>query len=82
MSFMRKFLIPDPPSYSGTEKATKLLLQVMRKVKLEPSNYYKIINYLRQDKRKYGDTVDILDSEYFGIRDFPESKLPQGSYMF
>lgn len=65
--------ILNPRSFlTDANKATKLVTVVMRRVKLEPSNYYNFVNYLRQDKRKYKDIVNILDAEYFGIRLTPE----------
>ena len=72
-----KELLDPKSTYSSAEKATKLVLQVIRKVKIEPSNYYKLINHLRQAKRKYqSDIVDLIDAEYFGIRKLPASGLP------
>lgn len=60
-------------TYSHADQAAKLKQQVMGKVKHEPSNYYKLINYLRQNKKKYDNIVDVLDAEYFGIRKCPAS---------
>ena len=54
------------------------MLQLMRMVQLEPSNYYKVINHLRQDKRMYSDIVAVLDTEYFGTKKLPVSTLPAG----
>ena len=65
----------DPKSpFSNAEKTTKLVLQLMRKVKLDPKSYYKFINHLRQDERRYRDIVDIL----FGIRKLLSPALPPG----
>ena len=72
-----EFLEPQS-TYSSAEKATKLVLQIMSRVSLEPVNYYKLINYLRLDKRKYGDIVEVLDAEYFGIRKVSASRVSHG----
>lgn len=60
-------------SYTQADQAAKLMQHVKRKVENEPSNYYKLINHLRQIKEKYTDIVAVLDAEYFGIRAFPAS---------
>ena len=62
---------------STTDKASKLVLHVMRMVKLDSRNYYKFINFLRQDK-KYGEVVNALDAEYFGIRKSSTSEHSPG----
>ncbi len=64
-------------TYSSTNKAAKLVLEIMRKVKLYPSNFFKIVNYLRL-KSNYRTIVDVLDAEYFGIRNLPAAALPSG----
>ena len=52
---------------SGDDRANKLMLQIMSQVELEPSNYYKLINHLRHDKKKYTDIINLLDVTYFGL---------------
>ena len=71
-------VVEPQSSYSKDDKTTKLMLQVMKKVKVESSYYYKLINHLRHDMKKYGDIVDVLDAEYFGIRKLPAPKLQRG----
>ena len=63
------------------DKAAKVILQVMRRVELEPCNYYKFINCLRQNKLKYGDVVAILDAQYFGIKDVAVSYGQAGIFF-
>lgn len=66
----------DPKSVcSSVDKASRLVLEVLRAVKLEPSSY---INYLRHDKRKYSDIVGVLDAEYFVNSKLPMFVLPYG----
>ena len=63
-----KEVLEPKRSYTQADQAAKLMLQVTRKVEDEPSNYYKLINHLRQNKEKYIDIVAVLDAEYFGTR--------------
>ncbi len=64
----------DPKSrYSEAERATMMVSKIRDSVKLDPSKYYKLLNHLRQDERQNYAIVEILDSEYFGIRKLPPS---------
>ena len=66
-----KEVITEPSAYSDADKASKLVHQIIRRVILEPNNYYKLINHLRLKKGRFSDIVDMLDAEYFGTRQFP-----------
>lgn len=61
-----------------TDRAVLFVNEVVEKVKLHPSNYYKLINHLRQNK-KYSDVVNVMDAEYFGIRKLPASHEETGT---
>ena len=63
---------------SNVDKASKLVLHILGRVEVESSHYYKLLNHLRLDRNKYGDIVDVLDTEYFGTRNLQASTLPQG----
>lgn len=67
----------DPGSmWSTAQKADQLGMQIRNCVKLSRSKYHKLVNYLRQNSSQHDDIVHILDSEYFGIRKLPSSRLP------
>ena len=67
----------DPKScYSEAEKSERIVEEVIRRVALDPSYYFKIINFLRQNK-DYGSVVEQLDTEYFGIK-LPASHTETG----
>lgn len=61
------------PNSTSSVDADKLLLQVMRRVKLDPTVYYKFVNFLRLNQKKYDDLMDLVDAEYFGIKKLPTS---------
>ena len=63
--------------YSSANKASKLVLHIMRKVKLYPKSFFKFINFLRL-RSNYHTIVDVLDAEYFGITKLPGSAQPSG----
>ena len=57
--------IIDPKSLlSPTDKAGKLLSKIKDKAKLNPQNYHRFLDYLRQNDRMHRDIVNILDKEY------------------
>ncbi len=49
---------------SASEKAGLLVTGIKNKVKLNPKNYHKLLEYFHKDQRMYGDIADILDKEY------------------
>ncbi len=54
----------DPTSnLSKDDKASSLVLEIRRVVKLKSENYHTIMKYLRS-KDQYRDIVEILDNEY------------------
>ena len=56
--------VSDPSSaYSDTDKAAMLVVQIMRAVKTEPSSYYKFINFLRHDEKKYSDIKAVASTQ-------------------
>lgn len=66
---------------SDADKATKLMLQIRNCVDLESSKYHKLVNHWRQDKGLHDGIVQILDSEYFGIRKLL-THGQSGSYVY
>ena len=46
------------------QKAGTLIVYIKNKVKLNSKRYHKLVRYLRQNKRKYEDIVNILEEEY------------------
>ena len=58
--------IKDPISLlSDSDKSGLLVTGIKDKVELNPKNYDKFVNHLRQNRRMYKDIVEILDDEYY-----------------
>ncbi len=57
--------INNPKSMlSEDEKAGLLVTGIKNKVELNPKNYHKFVDHLRQNMILYGDILEILDAEY------------------
>lgn len=59
---------------TSAQKAGQLVTGIRNKVSLSPQYYSKLVEYLSQDRRKYGGIVDILDREY-------QKQWQKGSYV-
>ena len=70
--------ILDPASaFSEADKATKLVFKIRDSVRLNSSNYFKLVNHFRLNKHLNG-IVQILDSEYLRIGKLASSEELQG----
>ena len=49
------------------DKASMLVDEITRKVKLEAQNYYKLLGYLHSGGKQYHEIVEILDQEYSSL---------------
>ena len=50
---------------SASEKSGLLVTGIRDKVELNPKNYHKFVDHLRQNRRLYRDIMEILDDEYY-----------------
>ena len=59
--------VSNPKSnLTEAEKVSMLVTAIRNRVELNPRNYYKMVDHLRQNRIRYGDIVEILDQEYHG----------------
>ena len=49
---------------TDADKASMLVTAIRNRVELNPRNYHKVVNHLRQNTIRYGDIVEILDQQY------------------
>ena len=57
--------LEDPKStLTVAEKASILVTAIRDRVELNPRNYHKLVNHLRQNIERYEDIIEILDQEY------------------
>ena len=55
----------NPKSFlTDADKASMLVTAIRNRVELNPRNYHKVVNHLRQNIIRYGDIVEILDQQY------------------
>ena len=53
---------------TATAKASMLVTDIRNQVELNPDNYHKVVNHLRQNIKRYGDIVEILNQDYYHQR--------------
>ena len=70
--------VKDPISLlSDDDKSGLLVTGIKDKVELNPKNYHKFVDHLRQNMRMYRDIVEILDDEYhYTYNQFKEQITP------
>ena len=57
--------VTNPKSnLTDTDKASMLVTAIRNRVELNPRNYHKVVDHLRQNIIKYEDIVVILDQDY------------------
>ena len=49
---------------TDADKASMLVTAIRNRVELDPHNYHKVVDHLRQNIIRYGDIVEILDQQY------------------
>ena len=58
-------VVSSPTSrLSPAEKSSILVTAIRDRVELNLRNYHKLVNHLRQNIKRYGDIIEILDKEY------------------
>ena len=74
-------VINSPTSrLSPAEKSSVLVTAIRDRVELNPDNYHIVVDYMRQNVKRYKDIIKILDKEYppetFPVSD-PSAASPQ-----
>ena len=63
--------VTNPKSnLTDTDKASMLVTAIRNRVELNPHNYHKLVDHLRQNIMRYGDIIKILDQEYHQTGNF------------
>ena len=57
-------VINPKSNLTDADKASMLVTAIRNRVELNPRNYHKVVNHLRQNTIRYGDIVEILDQQY------------------
>lgn len=60
---------------TAAEKAGLLVTSIRNRVKLGAQKYHRLVEYLGQNRRKYGNIVDILEREYAVLGETGETAL-------
>ena len=67
-------IINPKSNLTDADKASMLVTAISNRVEISPDNYNKVVDHLRQNIRRYGDIIKILDAEYQG--NTPPQPLP------
>ena len=54
-------VINPKSNLTDADKASMLVTAIRNRVELNPRNYHKVVDHLRQNTKRYGDIVEILD---------------------
>ena len=57
-------VINPKSNLTDADKASMLVTAIRNRVELNPRNYHKVVDHLRQNIIRYGDIVEILDQQY------------------